>query len=385
MSPLHDSQAFWQSSDVHIAVNPSRSQDAEGLADFASSNEATQGLLFFQTSGSEGSPKWVGLSREGFLTSAHAVNAHLKATAQDRWLIALPLHHVGGFSILARCHENGASFISSDEKWNAARFVEICTTQKITLASLVPTQVFDLVQARLTAPADLRAVVVGGGALAKEIGLRAQALGWPVLQSYGMTETASQIATEPLDHLDQGFDPERLEVLPIWDLQTDADDTLAVKGHALAKGYAFKQGAVWQWQPLEESRGLRTRDKAQLSWHGTRRFLRFLGREASFVKVLGELVNIAALQERLESLALAAGIPANRIVIWPMADDRKETKLLLVGESEPASLETLRVAFNASSLGTERLEEVRTVPELPRTPLGKLDRAGMTRLMEESR
>ncbi len=385
MSPLHDSQAFWQSSDVHIAVNPSRSQDAEGLADFASSNEATQGLLFFQTSGSEGSPKWVGLSREGCLASARAVNAHLDATAQDRWLIALPLHHVGGFSILARCHVNGASFIQSDEKWNAASFVEICLAQRITLASLVPTQVFDLVQAKLTAPPSLRVVVVGGGALAKDVGLQAQALGWPVLQSYGMTEAASQIATEPLDHLYQGFDPERLEVLPIWNLQTDEEDTLTVRGQALARGYAIKQKSFWQWQSLDAAAGLRTRDKAQLWSHGTRRFLRFLGREASFVKVLGELVNVAALQERLDALALAAGLSANQVVIWPMADDRKETRLLLMGEVELAALEILRLAFNEKSLGPERLDEVHAVSELPRTALGKLDRVRMQKLMEELR
>jgi O-succinylbenzoic acid--CoA ligase len=54
-------------------------------------------------------------------------------------------------------------------------------------------------------------VVVGGGALAKDIGLRALGMGWPLLQSSGMTEACSQLATEPVDHLHSGFDPDSLE------------------------------------------------------------------------------------------------------------------------------------------------------------------------------
>ena len=385
MAPFQDPKTFWQSSDFYIATNPSRADDAKGLADFAASTPDTRSLLFFQTSGSEGSPKWVGLTREGCIASAQAVNVHLEATDQDRWLIALPLHHVGGFSIMARCFVNGASFTQSTEKWNPARFQECCATQKITLASLVPTQVFDLVQARLTAPSTLRAIVVGGGALAKDVGLRAQELGWPVLQSYGMTETASQIATEPLDHLYQGFDPERLEVLPLWDLMLDEEDTLTVRGPALAKGYAIKQSGAWQWQSLDALAGLRTRDRAQIWSHGSRRFLRFVGREASFVKVLGELVNVAALQSRLENLALELGLPSNQVVIWPMPDDRRETKLILIGKGSEFSMESLRLAFNEKSLGPERLYESHVVEKIPRTGLGKLDRGSMTKLVEEFR
>ena len=226
-SPV-SSAAFWQDSQPCVAVNPQKSEDAEGLVDFASSADETRGLIFFQTSGTEGAPKWVGLSRAAFLHSAHAVNAHLEAGAGDRWLIALPLHHVGGFSILARCHAGGSSFIRTEEKWDAQKFTAFCEAEKVTLASLVPTQVYDLVKAGLEAPPTLRAIVVGGGALptAEDVGPRAIALGWPLLQSYGMTEACSQIATEPLDHLYAGFDPHSLEVLAGWDLSVDSEDTL---------------------------------------------------------------------------------------------------------------------------------------------------------------
>lgn len=375
--------AFWLSDEPHVAVNPHRAEDAAGLAEFASENPQTRGLLYFQTSGSEGVPKWVGLSRPAFLASARAVNAHLEASPQDRWLIALPLHHVGGFAILARCHEAGSSFFRTEEKWNAERFVQTCTQESVTLASLVPAQVYDLVQGKHESPPTLRAVVVGGGGLSKEVGLQAIALGWPVLQSYGMTEACSQIATEPLDHLYAGFDPDSLEVLPGWDLGTNDDGLLLLRGASLASGYAVKRGDQWLWEPIDASQGLLTRDRVQLWWHGTRRFLRFLGRDASFLKILGELVNLGALQSRLEGLALRAGHAPGAAVILPVTDPRKETRLLLVGELPAERLELLREQFNAVSSGYERLDQVRGLAALPRTALGKLDAGALRRQLGE--
>ncbi len=156
---------FWRAESVHIALNPHRPHDAGGLAEFAAGSGQTRSLLYFQTSGSEDVPKWVGIPRGAFLHSARTVNQHLEVTPDDRWLIAVPVYHVGGFSILARCHESGSAFFHMDEKWSPERFVARCRQENITLASLVPTQVFDLARAGLEAPSSLRAIVVGGGSL----------------------------------------------------------------------------------------------------------------------------------------------------------------------------------------------------------------------------
>jgi O-succinylbenzoic acid--CoA ligase len=325
------------------------------------------------------------------------VNHHLEVTPQDRWIIALPLYHVGGFSILARCHASGSTYFHMSERWTPHRFTNSCYQEKVTLASLVPAQVYDLVKAGLQAPPGLRAVVVGGGALAKDLGERALGMGWPVLQSYGMTEACSQIATEPVDHLHSGFDPDSLEVLPNWEVQVNDGGTLTVRGPALASGYAVKHKEVdahpegrrnrehsfpaWTWVPLDPERGLVTRDHVQLWWHGTRQFLRFIGRHSSFVKVLGELVNLAALQARLEGAAMASGLAFGSAVIFPVPDERKETRLLLVGAHSQEKLDALRQEFNNLSIGCERLDESRVVSALPRTPLGKLDMGELKKLL----
>lgn len=378
-----ENDAFWQSGRLHLALAPGEAAP-DGLAEMALARTDMAGLCYFKTSGSEGVPKWVGLSREGMLTSARAVNAHLESTSQDRWLIALPTHHVGGCSILARCHASRAAWTFLEGKWDAARFADQCAVEGITLVSLVPTQVYDLVAARLPAPDTLRAIVVGGGGMNRDVALRALELGWPVLQSFGMTETASQIATEPLEHLRAGFDPDSLEVLSCWQLGTDETDRLTVRGDALAKGYMVLRDGAWQWEPIDADVGLATRDRVQIWHHGTRQFLRFLGREASFVKVLGELVSLPELQARLERLCLEEGMAPASCVIWPVADERQETRLVLVGEAGEAVLEKLRVRFNAEAPGFQRLGGVRRLELIPRTALGKVNRGRLETLLGQA-
>jgi O-succinylbenzoic acid--CoA ligase len=343
------SAAFWQSDASH------------GLSPDAPLDVAPHGHLLVKTSGTEGTAKWCALGKLTFLVNAEAVNQHLESTSADRWLIALPTTHVGGFAIYARACLSEAAVVHLDGKWDATRFAQVCRDELITLTSLVPTQVFDLVQQQLAAPDSLRAIVVGGGGLAKDIGQRARDLGWPVLQSFGMTETASQIATEPLEHLRTGFDPDMLEVLRNWRLQTDAEGTLTVGGLALASGFV----EAGEWKPI--GRPLVTRDRVHLWQEGSRQFLRFLGRDSQMLKILGELVALPPLQAKLDALALGR---AGRCVLVPVDDARRGTALVLVSTDLIAA--PLVEQFNAEVQPFERIERFVQLERLPLTDLGKV-------------
>ena len=193
-----------------------------------------------------------------------------------------------------------------------------------------------------------------------------------------MTETASQIATSSLYGLQNEFDPENMEVLPIWELQTDEDQRLTVSGAALASGYAIKETGGWRWLDIDSSSGLRTHDRVVIKNQGTRRSLSFLARESSLVKIMGELVNLEALQSRLESLTDAP----HRVAVCAMPDARKGNKLVLAGELMAPELEELRKRFNLAASGIEKIMENISVPNIPQSALGKLDRKAMLKLLQ---
>lgn len=196
----------WYSSENSVLLN-FRWSEAETrllfeVAETVTTRRKLQGHLWLATSGSTsesvGHVKLVALSKNAFLVSARSVNQHLQAKASDVWMQVLPRFHVGGLGVEVRAMLSGSQVISNFEKWSVERAHKLLLEARVTIASMVPTQVFDLVQAGLRAPPSLRAVIVGGGALNEGLYRQARKLGWPLLPSYGMTETCSQIATASL-------------------------------------------------------------------------------------------------------------------------------------------------------------------------------------------
>ncbi|MCA1963866.1 MAG: AMP-binding protein, partial [Prosthecobacter sp.] len=364
ISRLMPAADFWNDESCHIARDPKRPENASGLEEWAA-GIGMKKVCFFQTSGSEGRPKWVCLEKQAFLISGEAVNRHLASDKSDCWLVALPQHHVGGFAIQARAMLSGARIVSHLDRWQPESFYQACMDSRATLVSLVPTQVHDLVHAALRSPPSLRAVIVGGGSMSLELATAARSLGWPVLQSYGMTEAASQIATQ-LPHA-----PHRpMAVLPHWQTRLDEKGRLVIRGPALALGYVTQAPHKgWLWHPIGPE--LVTRDIVALNQDKDRCWLEFIGREIGFVKILGELVHLAPLQSKLNDLALVLNMPTPPVLV-PLPDNRRETKLLLAAELHPNADKLLHM-YNQAVEPLHQVSDLRTVSAIPYTALGKVD------------
>jgi O-succinylbenzoic acid--CoA ligase len=158
---------------------------------------AVQTILY--TSGTTGRPKGVMLTHGNHRASAAASRGHLGRRADDRWLCALPLHHVGGLSIVMRSVLDGTPLVLHPRFEPGAVWAAI-RAHRITLMSVVPTMLHRLLEHPDAAlpPTALRCVLVGGAALAPELHARALARGIPVVPTYGLTEAASQVATAEL-------------------------------------------------------------------------------------------------------------------------------------------------------------------------------------------
>jgi O-succinylbenzoic acid--CoA ligase len=154
---------------------------------------AVQTILY--TSGTTGRAKGVMLTHANHYASAAASRRRLGAGPADRWLSVLPLHHVGGLSIVMRSVLDGTPLVLHPRFDPAAVWHALCA-ERITLLSLVPTMLHRLLDhPDAGAAPTLRCVLVGGAALAPALAARARALGLPIAPTYGLTEAASQVAT----------------------------------------------------------------------------------------------------------------------------------------------------------------------------------------------
>ncbi len=370
---------YWESESPDLRSNPAGASTEPGMDAFVAGEPRLSGHVLVATSGSGGEPKWIALSRAALLASAGAVNRHLEVGGRDRWLCALPTFHVGGIGVFARAHAAGIPVVTFDGRWKgrAPAFVEACRDHRITLTSLAPTQVHDLVTEGRTAPPSLRAVIVGGGRLDPELGGAARALGWPVLASYGMTEAASQVATEGLEALDSPFAGEWLPVLDGWEVSTTPEDGRArIRGAALFSGTVTRTpGAGWRFDPvpLEAGGCFSTADRVELRpGEGGRTELRFLGRSDDLVKKLGELVSLDRLRSRF-TVALRRHGLAGTVIALP--DDRSGCRLVAVFEGTAEGDERAAAcvaALDEAGAPFERIDLVRHLDRLPRTALGKI-------------
>lgn len=317
----------------------------------------------FTSGSSSGAAKLTFVSKVAFLAAAKSFNKFVDSTSEDHWLLSLPTFHVGGFSILARSYESGAKVTDlSSEKWNPHTFAENLHTHRITLCSLVPAQVYDLVSERIKCPSTVRMIFVGGGAITTNISQAARELGWPLRTSYGMTETAAMFA------LSKDVGDELLWPLDHVELCLSEDGRLKIRSDALLTGQVDSSG---KFSTLKDSEGwFSSEDICQITPPGA---LKVLGRVHDFFKIGGESVWLSKLTQVATDLKLELGI------VWDLAvlmipDPRLGHVVALLHESSanPSELEKFRLLFSKRVMPFERPRFVLGVPKIPRTSLGKL-------------
>ena len=355
-------------------ADPAPSADASetAIATREPTFDAERIAALIATSGSTGEPRIARLSHRALGAAAAALSEHL-GVEDDRWLLALPLAHVGGLSILVRAvRERRTVVLFAPERSllteleSLARVIE---RRRVTLVSLVPTLLARLLEAPLEwcPPPSLRLVLLGGAPIPRALVTRARKRGIPLVPTYGMTETCAAVTLgRYADRLDTNPPAGELlasgVVLPGVELRVTGG-AIEVRGPTLFSGY------------LGETKGhppaawLTTSDRGAFDARGE---LTVTGRTTDVIITGGENVDPA----EVEAALLA--VPGVRMACVFGTEDATfgelVTALVVVSDHQPRATPDLASALAHALAPYKRPRHIELVETLPLTPAGKVDR-----------
>lgn len=335
-------------------------------------------ILF--TSGSEGAPKGVALSHRNMLANAAQAAARIDFGRADKVFNVLPVFHSFGLTIgFALPLISGVPVYFYPSPLHYRIVPELVYGTNATI--LFGTDTFLAGYARAANAYDFRSIryVVAGAEPVKQAtrDMWMEKFGIRILEGYGVTETAPVLAINTpmfnkcgtVGRLIPGLE---YKLAPVPGVEEGG--RLLVRGPNVMMGYlkADRPGVL---QPPEDG------------WHDTgdivtidaQGFVTIKGRAKRFAKIGGEMVSLAAIEE------LAAAL-------WPNAlsaaasevDPRKGERIVLVTQQKDAT----RADFQAyaKSRGASDLmvpAEIMIVEDMPLLGSGKLDFAGVTKMVRE--
>jgi O-succinylbenzoic acid--CoA ligase len=337
-----------------------------------------QGIVY--TSATSGRPKGVMLSFANHWWNAVGSALNIGLLRDDRWLVPLPLFHVGGLAVLWRSVIYGIAAVvhESFDPEAANRSIE---RDGVTIVSVVSTMLQRMLDARggRPYPPSLRCVLLGGGPAPLPLVERCLGLKVPVALTYGLTETASQVATLLPDEVERRPGSSGKPLFPT-EVRIEEDEIL-VRGPSVMLGYADR--------PDDTARALRdgwlrTGDLGHLDEDG---YLYVTERREDLIVSGGENVYPA----EVEAVLLAHPAVADAGVVglpdagWGQvvaAAVRLRSIVQTGGEAIPAagtegeaSVADAIVAFCRERLAGYKIpKRIWFVAELPRSPSGKLIR-----------
>ena len=162
---------------------------------------AGAGGVILSSSGTTGTPKVVRLSQEHLLYTARRVASHLGLGSNDRGFNPLPLFHINAEVVGLLSTLVAGSGLVLDERFHRTAFWDLMGRRSITWINAVPAIVSRLgtLGPDETIPNGIRFIRSASAPLPVATADRFEAsTGIPVIETYGMTEAASQITAHPL-------------------------------------------------------------------------------------------------------------------------------------------------------------------------------------------
>ncbi len=221
--------------------------------------EPNDTAIILYTSGTTGKPKGAELSHSNMMQNAQLVPNLFRLTPEDKCLIALPMFHSFGQTVLMNASVLNGSTGILFPRFDPRACLEILVKEKVTFFAGVPTMYWALLNApnleehRDTVKKHLRLAVSGGGALPLQVLEDFDAtFKAPILEGYGLSETS------PIACFNQLEFPSKAGSIgkPVWgvdmkifdendhEVPVGEEGEVVIRGHNVMKSY---------WQRPEES------------------------------------------------------------------------------------------------------------------------------------
>ncbi|HSW40113.1 MAG TPA: o-succinylbenzoate--CoA ligase [Acidobacteriota bacterium] len=233
------------------------------------------------SSGSTGEPKAILHTLGNHYYNALGSNENISFEPGDRWLLSLPLYHVGALGILFRSLLGGGAVVMPSAKDITA---DLLLRHRATHVSMVSAQLHRLLSGDSglqPVSGQLKAVLLGGGPIPHRLIRQGLAAHLPVHTSYGLTEMASQVTTTP-PHAPAESLMTSGKILRFREIKLGADREIHLRGESRFAGYV--DGGELKL-PFDESAWFNTGDIGVMDEAG---FLTILGRSDTMFVSGGE-------------------------------------------------------------------------------------------------
>lgn len=306
--------------------------------------------LVVPTSGSTGEPKGVLLTAA--CLHASAIAAEQRLGGPGRWLLALPVTHIGGLQVLLRSLAAGHEPVLGGVVEGTAQLGD-----GRRYCSLVPTQLRRALAdpAATDALTSYDAVLVGAAATPLPLLQQARDAEVRVVTTYGMSETSGGCVYDGAP-------------LPGVDATLDARGRIGLTGDVVARGYRLRPDLT---AAAFAGRTYTTNDLGRYS--GGR--LTVLGRADDVIVTGGEKVAPASVEA-----ALAEHPAVAEVAVFGVPDEEWGGRVVAVVVLRPGATLTLEQARRQVAAAVSRVaapRELRLTRALPLLASGKIDRRAL--------